>query len=99
MHVAAAKFPTAERFITTAGIFSEKQIARIMKKELVPFDARKSKKEEEISAPELETKNPPIQSEITNEKARKLLEIKFINLQETVVDTIKSLKEHKPLIN
>lgn len=88
-HVKAFELPEAanKRFFTTAGYFSNKEIAEIIRKNFPEL-------ENELPGKEIKGGDYPAEGlyKYDNSRAVKVLGIKFRTLEESIVDLVKSLK-------
>ncbi|KAJ3296464.1 methylglyoxal reductase (NADPH-dependent) gre2 [Borealophlyctis nickersoniae] len=84
-HVKAATLPAAsgKRFITSAGGFSSEKIAQIIAKRFPELKGKVPVVEGDVKEPD---------TEADNTAAREVLGIKFRSLEESVVDTVESVK-------
>ena len=93
VHVLAAESPSAggQRFFTTAGYFCNKDIADIVAENFPELREKLPKGERLMSGDyELGVKERP---GFDNARVKRLLGVEFMGLKESVIDTVKSLRE------
>lgn len=88
-HVKAMELPDAanKRFFVTAGYFSNKEICEIIRKHFPEY-------KNELPAPEVKGGDYPEAGvyKYDNSRSIKVLGLKYRTLEESIVDTVKSLK-------